>query len=138
MEVSLIYKLATCFRAAIEATQPSKLPITFNNFPHGSCGDAALLLAKYLEESGHSGFNYILGERHDSSHAWLQKDALIVDITGDQFSDMPHPVFVGAHSDWHASFNGCPKHIADFEIYDAHTRSTLHAAYHEILLHLKI
>jgi len=76
------------FRHAIEACDRSALPITFENFPAGSCGDAALILGKYLEERGFGLFDYVLGERGGRSHAWLQRGHLVVDITGDQFDDM--------------------------------------------------
>jgi hypothetical protein len=47
-EFAEIRYLATRFRNAIEACDPAGLPIGMQNFPLGACGDAALLLAKYL------------------------------------------------------------------------------------------
>ena len=117
------------FRSAIELCERNQLPITFHNFPGGSCGDAALLLAKYLEELGFGRFDYMLGQRAGHSHAWLQREELIVDITGDQFEDMPYSVFVETESTWHERFSASPLHVADFEIYDEATRFTLRRAY---------
>ncbi|MHB0704089.1 hypothetical protein ACX4MT_00015 [Roseomonas mucosa] len=125
--------LAARFRKAIETCRKAKLPITFQHFPRGSCGDAALLLAKYLEENKIGQFNYMLGRRDDHSHAWLQNNTVIVDITGDQFPDMKHSIFVSTSSRWHEEFNGEILHVADFELYDPHTRHYLKSAYHLIL-----
>jgi hypothetical protein len=44
-----ILDLAMRFRAAIEACDLKTLPITFHEFPRGSCGVATLILAKYLK-----------------------------------------------------------------------------------------
>ena len=66
-------ELASAFRAALESADRSRLPVTLQAFPHGACGDTALLLAKFLEEHGHGQFDYMLGRRGDGSHAWLQR-----------------------------------------------------------------
>ncbi|OPZ87669.1 MAG: hypothetical protein BWY74_03344 [Firmicutes bacterium ADurb.Bin419] len=39
----------------------------------GSCGDASLLLGKYLDEMGLGQFDYVCGELGRQSHAWLEK-----------------------------------------------------------------
>ena len=82
-----IRDLAKRLRAAIEACDLKTLPITFHEFPRGSCGDATLILAKHLKDNGQKGFAYVCGMRDGHSHAWLERDGLIVDITGDQFAD---------------------------------------------------
>jgi hypothetical protein len=134
--ITRILGLSAEFRAAIEVTSRPNLPITFENFPRGSCGDAILLLAKFLEENECGSFHYVLGEREERSHAWLEQCDLIVDITGDQFADMPHPVFVKRRSRWHASFNGKRQYVADFDIFDEYTRVRLRAAYNVVLHNL--
>jgi hypothetical protein len=83
---------------------PESLIITLREFPRGSCGDATLLLAKYLEENKCGKFDYVCGEREEFSHAWLQRDRLIVDITADQFDDQNSPVIVTEDHDWHSQF----------------------------------
>jgi hypothetical protein len=131
-DLSEIRRLATEFREAIERCPRHRLPITFTEFPRGACGDAVLLLAKYLERNGHAGFAYVLGMRSGGSHAWLSRDALIVDITADQFEDQSQSVIVDTCSIWHASFRLHPEdqqHPADFEKYDEATVSTLAKAY---------
>ncbi len=128
-----ISELARRFRAAIEATPRSRLPISFEHFPDGSCGDATLLLAKFLERRGCGRFEYIAGERAEQSHAWLEQGDLIIDITGDQFQDMADRVFVGRQSAWHDSFQRETRGIADFENYDDLTRRMLGAAYEYVM-----
>ena len=134
-----IRRLATRFRNAIERCSRAALPITFENFPRGSCGDAALLLAKYLERHGHAGFTYICGMRNGGSHAWLRRDDLIVDITADQFPDQHQSVIVDRLSSWHASFRLDPRdeQHADFERYDAFTAANLADAYEQITLRIE-
>jgi hypothetical protein len=46
-----IRDLAKRLRAAIEACDLTTLPITFHEFPRGSCGDASLILAKHLKDN---------------------------------------------------------------------------------------
>jgi len=111
------------YRSAIERCHPRYLPVTLHDFPRGACGDAALLLAKHLDQLGFGTFQYMLGERNGHSHAWLERDDLIIDITGDQFEDGPEAVFVSNKgSAWHDGFAGEAQHIADFEIFDDHTK----------------
>jgi hypothetical protein len=131
-DLSEIRELATRFREAIERCPREHLPITFADFPRGACGDATLLLANHLERNGHTGFVYVLGARNGGSHAWLRRDALIVDITADQFEDQFQSVIVDTLSNWHASFDLHPEdqqHPADFEGYDKGTVATLANAY---------
>ncbi len=90
------------FRWAIEACERSLLPVTFERFPRGSCGDANLLLGNYLTEQGLGDFEYILGERGSkaadpstwTSHAWIRQGRTIIDITADQFTEVTESVIV--------------------------------------------
>lgn len=117
------------FRTAIKSCPTRALPITLQEFPRGACGDAALLLAKYLEGEGFGSFDYMLGQRDGRSHAWLQRENLVIDITGDQFADMPSPVFVEHGSPWHEAFAAEVEYGADFNIFDPYTRALLGGAY---------
>jgi hypothetical protein len=136
-----IKALATNFRSAIEKCDKSVL-ITFENFPRGSCGDACLLLAKYLQNNGCGVFNYICGviygpeEYDEQSHAWLERDDVIVDITADQFPDINESVIVTTDHAWYNAFQIKINHTADFENYDKNTASTLSSAYRKIILYL--
>lgn len=122
-------ELASAFRAALEIADHSLLPITLQAFPHGACGDASLLLAKFLEEHGHGQFDYMLGWRGDASHAWLQRGSLVVDVTADQFDEIREPVIVCEGSPWHSTLAGEIEHVADFTLYDPNTRNMLAGAY---------
>lgn len=131
-DLSEIRRLATEFRKAIERCPRERLPVAFTDFPRGACGDAAPLLAKFLERNGYSGFAYILGMRGGGSHAWLSRGNLIVDITADQFEDQSHAVIVETESNWHTSFRvDCDdqRHPADFEKYNEAAAATLASAY---------
>ena len=132
-DINKLIALATVFRAAIEKCDPKPLPEALENFPFGSCGDATLLLAKYLEQNNCGKFYYMLGERSGKSHAWLQQGNIMVDITADQFHDNSEAVIVTTDHRWHLSFNGKAEGIADFENYDKNTVLRLSSAYKKIL-----
>lgn len=138
MDLHHLIDHATCFRSALESVPTLERPIGLQKFPHGSCGDATLLLGTYLIEKGYPPFDYMLGGRGNSmgedwsSHAWLELDGLTVDITSDQFLDGPGRVIACRGSNWHAAFAGKRQHIADYRIYDRHTVATLGAAYRAV------
>src|SRR6185369_13279411 len=106
--------------------------VTLQDFPHGACSDASLLLAKYLQVKKCGLSLYVLGERHGRRHAWLQLQELIIDITADQFDDQDAGVIVTGDSSWHSSFNGKIHNVADFCLYDRHTVFQLTRAYQAI------
>ena len=66
-ETEAIEFRAAQFRTALEECERRLLPITFEDFPRGSCGDATLLLAKFLQDSGLGMFDYICGELYELS-----------------------------------------------------------------------
>ena len=131
LDLDEIRRTASRFRKAIEACDRSMLPISFEEFPRGSCGDVTPLLGTYLIEHGFGPFDYVLGERGSSgcTHAWLRRGQLDVDITADQFADAPGSVIVCVESPWHRMFRQRIEHVADFRIYDEHAVSSLEAAY---------
>lgn len=131
-DVNKLSELAAVFRAAIMACDPKSLPIALQGFPRGACGDAALLLAKYLQENGCGEFDYVEGEKEGRSHAWLQRGKVIIDITADQFEDQDTPVIVTQDHSWHSGFDGQVRHVAGFCIYDPRTVDMLGAAYKRI------
>lgn len=132
-----LMRLATVFRDAIERCDLVALGVTFESFPRGSCGDAALLLARFLSEHGAGATDYMLGERGEgeawSSHAWLRLGEMTIDIAADQFEDQPERVIVSRDSVWHDGFVGEAQHAADYRLYDAYTVSNLDRAYALIL-----
>ena len=100
--INVITRHAIVFRNAIENTKED-LGIVFADFPLGSCGDTALLLGAYFMECGLGDFNYVCGMKGPRSHAWLEKDGLIVDITGDQFPGGVR-VYVGTKNAFYKRF----------------------------------
>lgn len=134
-----LLKISRLFRNAIESIPASERPINLQGFPAGACGDAVLLLGTYLIELGEAPFHYMLGDtttdRDDpkwSSHAWMQRDRLVIDITADQFDGIDEGVIVATDSSWHDSLNGEELHVADFNVYEQNTFSPLGGFYQEI------
>jgi hypothetical protein len=90
------------FRRCLEELQP-QLGVSFERFPYRSCGDSSNLLGEWLTEQGVSGLEYVCGEfDHEKSHAWLELDGLIIDITPDLFEAGPGPVYVGESQSFHS------------------------------------
>jgi len=103
-EVLYLKELCSQFRNAIISYGIKNLPITFHEFPMGSCGDASLLVGKYLDEMGLGKFDYVSGQLGRQSHAWLEKDGIIVDITADQFDGAAEEIIVTDNNDFHKQF----------------------------------
>lgn len=138
MNTARIKAHATAFRDAIERCDRGALGISFTHFPRGSCGDVTPLLGTYLKEVGAGTFQYILGARGEgvsrSTHAWLEGDGLIIDITADQFDDAPRKrVIVSTSSPWHDSFEREGRHEGDYRAFDPTTQAELGRVYHLIL-----
>lgn len=140
LDIGEIRRIASRFRMAIEACDRSLLPISFEEFPRGSCGDVTPLLGAHFIEHGFGPFNYVLGKREDSkcAHAWLRQGQLDVDITADQFADAPGPIIVCVESPWHRTFRQRIEHVADFRIYDEQTVSSLSSVYGLIVDRLEL
>jgi hypothetical protein len=127
---------ATRFREALESIPSDERTITLQRFPIGACGDATLLLGTYLIETEEEPFDYMLGETNEdhedsrwSSHAWLQRGDLVVDISADQFPEIDERIVVTLDSPWHKSLNGEAQHVADFKIYADNTMNPLSGMY---------
>ncbi len=109
-DISYLRELSLQFRKAIIKYGIKKLPISFHEFPMGSCGDASLLLGKYIDEMGFGQFDYVCGEHGRQSHAWLEKDGIIVDITADQFVGVTEAIIVTDNNDFHKRFEEDSRH----------------------------
>ncbi|WP_373451105.1 hypothetical protein [Comamonas sp. SY3] len=120
MEITKIRELAQRFRTAIENVPVKSRPIGMELFPRGACGDTSLLFGAYLVDHSITGFKWMSGCRGDvrdntwTSHAWLQRDNLVVDLTADQFPDAPMGLIIMSPSPWHAQFNGEDGGSGDF------------------------
>jgi hypothetical protein len=139
MELTEIVRIANKMRYTIEAVPINFLPISFLEFPHGSCGDASLLLGAYFKDLGFQGFELVRGERGRmevnswTSHAWLACGTLIVDITCDQFSDVPEKTIVSSSSAWHAQFKIVGIGSSDFRSYIDPGINELHDFYARLI-----
>lgn len=99
-----LYKLAVEFRIVF---QEAALPESSLGgiFPQGLCGTACDMLSKYLEQNGIS-TAYVFGENSNCiTHAWLEYEDLIIDITADQFSEIDEKVVVTRNRCWYEQFN---------------------------------
>lgn len=98
---------ATRFRAALDEVERQHWArIYIQNFPSGSCGHCSELLALYLSERFDIALEYVCKlavntQDLSASHAWLEWNGLIIDITGDQFG-WP-PVIVSRTSEVHSA-----------------------------------
>jgi len=63
---------------------------------------AADFLRQYLHNQGLGEWNRVNGRRPGGSrtHAWVQREGVVADITADQFADRP-AVFVDYLDDWY-------------------------------------
>lgn len=87
-------------------------PILYKCFPTGCCGSVSSVLGKLLKENGFGIFEYVSGQSEAfniNSHAWLEKEGIICDITADQFGELKLPkVYVGTYNSFYKSF--CVEH----------------------------
>lgn len=99
------------FRCMIEKTDFTIIPEAgcFCRFPKGCCGDTALLLWKFLQTEFCGKYDedikYKSGMKGKQTHAWLEfKNAIVIDITADQFPDIEEPVMITSNKRWHEQF----------------------------------
>jgi hypothetical protein len=92
LNISEVFTLASKFRKAILLVPRSELPwnssMAISQFPKGCCGDTSQTLATYLYSELNLVCNYVLGSNNDlGTHAWLEHNGIVIDITADQFND---------------------------------------------------
>jgi hypothetical protein len=143
MHAPQLLAMARRFRKGIELIQPSQRPICMQSFPCGACGDTSLLFGAYLVDHGMHGFLYVSGDRGSkndnswTSHAWLQKGQLVIDLTADQFPDAPTDVIVAEPSKWHKTFSTDREQCSDFREWSGFGADILHPMYAQILKELE-
>jgi hypothetical protein len=102
---------ASEFRHKLDNACNEKLPIPFRDFPHGSCGVASEALGYFLRAVLGIEAEYVHVATNDfprpgfCSHAWLEFQGIVIDITADQFGQAP--VLVTLDRGWHDRF-GAP------------------------------
>ncbi|GAV11371.1 hypothetical protein [Paenibacillus sp. NAIST15-1] len=133
-EIDEIKRLGLDFRQAIMSLPLSKFPNSsfFENFPRGCCGDTCHLFAKYLMFKGYE-VDYVWGWKGKQSHAWLEHNNLIVDLTADQFSDIDETVVVTCDKSWYNTIQKQQKSEVDFEKFDGYNHVRLKKIYNNIL-----
>lgn len=99
-----VRRAAERFRRALEQQRVHLRSETLKVFPRGACGDASLLLGQYLHDIGLGDWTYQHGWRENGSHAWIERDGLIIDITADQFHGVSEAVLVTRERAWHDQF----------------------------------
>lgn len=104
IEIDRILSEANRFRDALTSCKPNLKAISLREFPSGSCGDTSDLLGLYLKQSLGISAEYIAGWFNGGSHAWLEFEGLIIDITADQFPSY-EPVIVSTGSELHSKFS---------------------------------
>ncbi|WP_411755101.1 hypothetical protein [Serratia sp. (in: enterobacteria)] len=124
-------------RAGFERMDKSNLPVTFRNFSRGSCGDTCEVLAELLKELGYGCFLYVAGQRDNGySHAWLEQDGLVIDITADQFDEVSVPVYMGPINSWYQDFAVQQKHEAGYNRLDVRSKARLSGVHLRIKVEL--
>lgn len=144
MEIPRILEMAISFRTAIKSIPSEARPIGMQSFPRRACGDTALLFGAFLVDHAIPGFKYICGERGSqadntwTSHAWLQRNDLVIDLTADQFPDAPADVIVSNPSPWHMQFTTEPGQESDFRKWSGYGVDLLHPMYSKVLSILQL
>jgi len=124
-------------RSAFESIDKSNLPVTFKQFPKGSCGDTCEVLAEYLKDLGYGDFKYISGKlENGDSHAWILQNGIIIDITSDQFCEISTPVYFGPANSWYNQFDIQSKHTAGYENLDPRSKAALLCVHSKIVKEL--
>lgn len=113
---SRILEKSKKFREIVIATPRNSFPwnssMGISQFPEGCCRDASQILATYLYSELGIICNLILGtnggmDNEIFSHAWLEFEGMVIDITADQFNRSGYnldDVYVGFPTEWHESF----------------------------------
>ena len=105
-------RVAQAFREQLEKQHAQgRLPAHLEGFPRGCCGVVSELLGDYLNTQLGLQTEYVCGEKDGGSHAWLELDGIVIDITGDQFDGRP-PVYVAAKDAWYTSWEEDSRRVA--------------------------
>lgn len=129
---SLVHK----FRSIIDLLASNgEVPYFMKGFPSGCCGITSELLGDYLNSMGVGTFEYVWGELEGASHAWLECDGVIVDITSDQFEGRPS-IYIGTPDAWYLEWEESSRHTAEHAS-SAPTYRDEHAFYERVLAEIE-
>ena len=116
MTTEQLIEIASRFRSVLTSLPRSSFPwnssMGLSQFPSGCCGDTSQTLATYIYEQTGLICSYVHGQYGGTdgelgSHAWLEVNDLVVDITADQFHYRGYDlasVYVGPRTSWYNSF----------------------------------
>lgn len=141
IEREVLEKIATACRLGL-LSLAEKNSSKFHEFPKGTCGSASEVLGRILKEEFQIEGAYICAESHsqldwDESHAWVEVDDFIIDITHDQFEDTGLSGWVFERGlGWHAQFGEIVEHRNTFctpENWKEYPHDGYHAALKAVL-----
>ncbi|MCS8413368.1 hypothetical protein N0754_18865 [Pseudomonas aeruginosa] len=117
-----IAAIAQGFRSALEVlASQGKVPRSMNTFPAGCCGITSVLLGDYLNTRFDLQIEMVSADRGEGSHAWLDYNGTVIDLTADQFGDRP-PVFLDKPDSWYGTWKvdlrGVAQHIPTATYHD--------------------
>ncbi|MGD8190199.1 hypothetical protein ACQCN2_09470 [Brevibacillus ginsengisoli] len=132
--IGKIKEYGITFRKVIQTMGIDEFPQSsfFENFPRGCCGDTSDLFAKFLSSHGISTY-YVWGLKSEQSHAWLEYEDIIIDLTADQFDEIQDEVIVTTERSWHNQFVVQNKRLCDFDEYNNYNANRLRTIYNNIL-----
>lgn len=105
IKIEDLKKACQIFRDQIIKNDKIKENSIFREFPNGCCADASLILAKFLEQKGFGICKYVRGQKGIPTHAWLENEGFIIDITADQFDEIDEMVIVSKNSEFHLEYD---------------------------------
>jgi hypothetical protein len=108
--------------------------LSLERFPVGSCGDTSVLLGQYLHDNDQGVWTYVSAWDGGSSHAWIEKNGLRVDLTADQFDGVHEPVIIASGGGWHDRFtvDAAASHGALIDVREDFARRDLLRAYQRL------
>ncbi|MHA1637071.1 MAG: hypothetical protein ACTSUB_03555 [Candidatus Thorarchaeota archaeon] len=80
---------------------------------------------------------YVSGEYYfapgkEQSHAWLEQDGLIIDITADQFDDVDVSIFISDDHEWYRQFENLDRTTSQIDEYNMPSAGRLWCDYSKI------
>lgn len=100
-----LIRTAELFRSVGQSISDAGVFSYMGSYPEGWCGTMSRAWGAYLcEEYPEVEFQFVCGWRNGRSHAWIQMDEFILDVTADQFDDCSEQIIVSANSAFHKSF----------------------------------
>ena len=129
-----LYEIARNFRHAIESLDATDYESSshFKEFPKGCCGDSSDLLRHHLYSVDITS-EYICGMDKNGSHAWLESNGFIIDITADQFDEINERIIITKDRRWHSTFKNQHREKEKNDGFNKRARERLMVLYQKIL-----